>query len=153
MLDLKGQRFGTLLALERIPGTKIKPAKWLCICDCGKTVHVPTSQLRAGHKKSCGCRMLDNRKHAAKEYIQKDTINNTRVSALKSKLHKRNKSGIKGVRFNEQRNKWIAYIGFQGKQITLGYFNDKEEAIYARKIAEGKYHKPILEETRTESEI
>ncbi|KYC94351.1 hypothetical protein B4102_0211 [Heyndrickxia sporothermodurans] len=46
----------------------------------------------------------------------------------------------------KNRNKWKAYIGFKGKQINLGHFDDLQDAIAARKEAEDKYFKPILEE-------
>ncbi|MEV9641790.1 hypothetical protein ABZ756_13900 [Mammaliicoccus sciuri] len=45
----------------------------------------------------------------------------------------------------ESRQKWKAYIGFKGKQITLGYYDNKDEAIAARKVGEEKYHKPYLD--------
>ncbi|MNI99246.1 AP2 domain protein [compost metagenome] len=73
-------------------------------------------------------------------------MDGTRKTALKAKLHIDNKSGHKGVRWNEQRQKWTAHIGFKGKQITLGYFSEKADAIAARKAAEEKYHKPYLED-------
>lgn len=80
-----------------------------------------------------------------KKHIELDRINGTRKSALKSKLHKGNTSGHKGVIWLESRKKWRAYIGYKGKQIHLGNFDSKEDAIKARKKAEEKYHKPYLE--------
>ncbi|MBM4762694.1 AP2 domain-containing protein [Bacillus sp. B15-48] len=73
------------------------------------------------------------------------TIKNTKKSALKAKLHFNNKTGYTGVRWAKQSNKWHAYIGFRGKQISLGYYSNKEDAIAARKEAEEKYHKPVLD--------
>lgn len=49
-LDLTGQKFEHLTALEFIP-----PRKWLCRCSCGNEVLVFTDNLRRGHTKSCGC--------------------------------------------------------------------------------------------------
>ena len=49
-LDLTGQRFGKLTAIEYV-GNK----KWRCICDCGKTIVARTAGLRNGETKSCGC--------------------------------------------------------------------------------------------------
>lgn len=55
-IDLKGQRFYKLLVEEE---TSKRDAKgsiiWLCKCDCGQTTFASTSDLRSGHKKSCGC--------------------------------------------------------------------------------------------------
>ena len=54
-------------------------------------------------------------------------------------LRNNSKSGVTGVFWLENRNKWWAYIGVNGKRIGLGYFSDKEDAIKARKEAEVKY--------------
>lgn len=48
-LDLTGQRFGMLVAIQRVG------ARWACQCDCGAYTNVPTAKLRNGHTKSCGC--------------------------------------------------------------------------------------------------
>lgn len=53
-IDLTGQRFGRLVAIERI-GTKWGCAVWRCRCDCGKEVSIPTNCLRNGNTRSCGC--------------------------------------------------------------------------------------------------
>ena len=37
LIDLTGQRFGSLVVLERDLSNK-KNAKWLCQCDCGEIV-------------------------------------------------------------------------------------------------------------------
>lgn len=54
-------------------------------------------------------------------------------------LSKRNKSGINGVRWKNSRNKWIADIRANDKNIYLGYFNTKLDAAKARWEAEKKY--------------
>ena len=57
--DLKGQRFGRLVVLERAedifsPRGKRK-SRWICQCDCGNQCISDDNSLRAGYKKSCGC--------------------------------------------------------------------------------------------------
>lgn len=53
-LDLSGQRFGRLVALE--PGPKRgKRTTWKCICDCGNECVILTESLRGGATQSCGC--------------------------------------------------------------------------------------------------
>lgn len=42
---------------------------WKCICDCGKTGFVSTSQLKAGGSKSCGCLLTETRKCRAKDMV------------------------------------------------------------------------------------
>ena len=50
-----------------------------------------------------------------------------------------NTSGNIGVSWNKEKQKWKAYITIGGKQIHVGYFVNKEDAIQARKAAELKY--------------
>lgn len=52
-----------------------------------------------------------------------------------------NTSGCKGVRWHTRDCVWEAYITLNQKQIFLGYFNEFEDAVKARKDAEIKYHK------------
>lgn len=46
---------------------------------------------------------------------------------------------IPGVCWSNTANKWRAYINLEGKQKHLGYFDDIEDAIQARKDAEDIY--------------
>ena len=50
-----------------------------------------------------------------------------------------NNSGTTGVCWHKKSNQWCAYICVNYKQIYLGQFNNKDEAIKARKEAEIKY--------------
>ena len=43
---------------------------------------------------------------------------------------------VVGVCWSKPNNKWKAYIKIDGKQKHLGYFDNKEDAIAARKEAE-----------------
>ncbi|MBR2594034.1 MAG: hypothetical protein IKD83_05350 [Firmicutes bacterium] len=54
-LDLRGQKFGFLTALFRLPETENRYFLWECRCDCGKHVQVSTKNLTKGIVKSCGC--------------------------------------------------------------------------------------------------
>lgn len=55
-------------------------------------------------------------------------------------IRKDNKSGVKGVYWRNEYKKWAAQIKANKKTIFLGYYENKEEAIKARKDAEIKYH-------------
>jgi len=61
---------------------------------------------------------------------------NHSVNARNSKLSDRNKSGVTGVFYVENRKKWMASIRINGKPNHLGMFKTKTEAIAARKTAE-----------------
>ena len=76
---------------------------------------------------------FDNRKSNLRHCTQQENSYN------KSKRTD-NTSGIIGVSWNKNRQKWVSYINAGGKRIPLGYFIDKEEAIKSRLIAEQKYH-------------
>lgn len=49
---------------------------------------------------------------------------------------------VMGVTWNKRRNKWCAQIMVKGKNINLGSFINKNEAINARQKAEKEYHFP-----------
>lgn len=53
--DLTGQRFGRLIAKDRIRDTKNDITKYTCECDCGNTCVVLHQCLITGATKSCGC--------------------------------------------------------------------------------------------------
>jgi len=56
-IDLTGQKFGKLTAIEQVENDNGGHAQWLCVCDCGKECIATASTLRAKHggKTSCGC--------------------------------------------------------------------------------------------------
>ncbi|EAC2219509.1 AP2 domain-containing protein [Listeria monocytogenes] len=158
IIDLTGKKFGRLTVKEFVRSENGN-ALWNCFCVCGNEKEVLAQHLKRGHVQSCGCLARDNgRKHADKnlrsETAQKnalkrklevDAVDGTMKSALTRSLSARNKSGIKGVRWDEKRNKWEASITFQKKLHFLGRFEKKDDAIKARRDAEDKYFKPILD--------
>jgi len=59
-LDITGQKFGRLMALEMVPrGPEDRHTKWLCQCECGKIIQTRINSLRSGNTKSCGCYFMD----------------------------------------------------------------------------------------------
>lgn len=54
-VDITGQRFGRLTAIEYIGSNKGQGAIWRCKCDCGNEVNVKKNCLTTGGTKSCGC--------------------------------------------------------------------------------------------------
>jgi len=52
--DLKGKKFGRLLALEDV-GRANRQVLWECQCSCGNKTIVRSSSLLLGITKSCGC--------------------------------------------------------------------------------------------------
>ena len=62
MNDLTGQRFGRLVALEPTSERWKTSVVWRCACDCGNLCNVPSSWLRGGLKRSCGCLQDETRR-------------------------------------------------------------------------------------------
>ena len=79
-----------------------------------------------------------------------DHINHNKLDNRKSNLricthhqnsmniskHSNNTSGVSGINWRKDEQKWVARIGINNKRLFLGYFNTKKEAIEARKQAE-----------------
>ena len=53
-IDISGMKFGRLTALYPIDDDR-KDTYWLCECECGNTIEVPSGSLRNGNTRSCGC--------------------------------------------------------------------------------------------------
>lgn len=94
---------------------------------------VTDSNLKVDHIKH---NKKDNRKSQLR-------IVNSSQNSMNRVRASNNTSGITGVRFDTQNNKWQAYIGIDGKVTHLGYFDNELKAAEIRKKAEenhfGKY--------------
>lgn len=83
-----------------------------------------------------------------------DHINSNRLDNRKSNLRTcspqentwnksfqpRNKTKLKGVRFEPDRGKYLAKIGYNGKTYNLGRYNCAEDAAMAYRLAAKKFH-------------
>ena len=143
--DLTGRRFGRLVVIKDSGERANRRVKWLCRCDCGNEIKVRGSSLIEGNTKSCGCLSLEASEDNMKKIHEESDVEGTSVNRINGKAPVTNTSGEKGVHFVKKSSKWIARIGFKGERIYLGYFSSKQDAINARKEAEEKYFKPILE--------
>lgn len=54
-INIMGQKFGLLTALNRIKIPGRRGLFWNCKCDCGKECIAYGGHLRNGQRKSCGC--------------------------------------------------------------------------------------------------
>ena len=81
---------------------------------------------------------LDNRKSNLREasYL---------LNAINFTIKRHNTSGVTGVSFDRSIGKWRARIRCNNKRYYLGSYHNKKDAIKARKLAEEKLFKPILE--------
>lgn len=154
--DLTGQRFNRLTVLGLGKRNSNGQIQWKCKCDCGNIVFATTTYLKTGHTKSCGCLnkeeaskrlKKENFVKARKKYREDNfLIDGTSLALINPKnLRKNNTTGVNGVYWDKKLKKYRAKINFKGKNINLGCFKDLKEAKKARKEAEEKYYKPILE--------
>jgi hypothetical protein len=66
------------------------------------------------------------------------TVNNSQ-NTMNSCIRSDNISGVRGVYWNDRRNKWVARITANKQDIYLGNYDKFEDAEIARKIGEEKY--------------
>ena len=132
-MDISGQRFGMLTALEPTSERDTKGyVIWKCCCDCGEEVQISYNELRYSNLQSCGCK---RREHRKKLQTYLTHVDGTSVDILKSsKIPSDNTTGCRGVYLI--RGKYVAKIVFQKKAYYLGSYPDYEDAVKARKEAE-----------------
>jgi hypothetical protein len=71
-LDLHGRKFGRLTIIREATLTEhvqfsTNKRIWVCGCECGNTVMVPSHHLASGHTRSCGCATRDALQASATE--------------------------------------------------------------------------------------
>lgn len=152
LIDLTGGRYGRLTVIKlsdkKLPSNKHKRL-WDCQCDCGNTTTVEGYWLTNGNIVSCGCARKEHQHlgYNVRKSLDKDfTIDGVDVTKLSSKQRSNTATGHKGVYpYKHSIYKYSAAIGFKGELIQLGKFKTLEKAIAARKEAEEKYFKPLLD--------
>lgn len=150
--NLTGMYFGKL----HVIGDADRPAYVLCECECGQRKEILRQSLLVTKNptRSCGCIRKEKAKemglkygkerHRALKEMSVEFKTDFNILELKTP-YKNNTSGFKGVCFNKRRQTYQAYICVQGKRFHLGWYPTLESAVEARKAAEEKYHKPLIE--------
>lgn len=123
IIDLTGQRFGRLTVLEIDCMPHKGHSRWICVCDCGEYVSVPSDCLRLGKSKSCGCLYRETIRTAG----QKHGLRHTRLyqtwRSMKDRCYNPN-------------NKWYKDYGGRGIYVCEEWRNDVK-AFYDWAIANG----------------
>ena len=154
--DLTGKKFNRLTVLELAERNSSGQIQWKCRCNCGNIIFATTTYLKSGHTKSCGClnkekasnRLKSKKFVEARNNYRKENflVEGTSLSLINPKhLRKNNKTGVNGVYWDKKLKKYRVRINVKGKSISLGCFKNLQEAKDARKEAEEKYYKPILD--------
>ena len=93
--------------------------------------------------------LLNPNEYEVIDHINHNTYDNRKMNLRKTttsenqtnkKIQTNNTSGVTGVRWVKNRNKWVACININKKSIQLGSFLKFEDAVTARKEAEDKYY-------------
>lgn len=152
--DISGMYFGRLRAIrptdkkDRYNNSII----WECECECGNRTEVAEYLLAKGGVRSCGCLGREsssrNGKIAGKNIVDNFCIDGTNIKNLTAALRSDNASGAKGVFWDSQRNMWRSQIRFQGKNIYLGRYKEKTDAVKSREEAENLIFLPFLSKHR-----
>lgn len=137
-----GERFGKLEIIGYAPLEKPidngQKTGYLCLCDCGRKVVLPTKALLANH--SCGCDIAEK----AAERIMPDGQNvfGRENGSMRSKTRPGmpptigSHTGVRGVYWSSREQCYIAKIGYRNKSITIGRFKSLNDAKLAREEAE-----------------
>lgn len=147
-MDISGQRFGRLIALEPTEKHLCNSVIWKCRCDCGKTAEVAAINLRNGSTKSCGCLSSEVHSEICKDLRKKlelDYIDGTQVTHLMQQPSMANTSGKTGVSWDKSCQMWKATIIFKGHCYYLGGSKDIEYVISLREEAEKRVHGAFLD--------
>lgn len=137
--DYVGQRFGHLVLIKNLNKIDKRCSKLaLFKCDCGKTKELVFTQVLSGEVTSCSCQNKGKNSNLASLDVRKKQI-----EFYKTKTQKNNKTGYTGISIVN--GKYRVRIQINHKAKHIGYFNNLQDAIKARKIAEEKYFKQLLD--------
>ena len=127
-IDLTGQRFGRLTAVELV---KINNhSYWLCKCDCGKETLSQKGHLTSGHKRSCGCLHDDLSRERLTKMNMTHGESNTRLYKIWTDIKKRcycktfwayDRYGGRGIALCKE---WHDYTAFRDWCMVNGYADD-----------------------------
>lgn len=137
--DITGQKFYRLTALEFLGRNY-----WRWRCDCGNETTAKAADVKSGEIQSCGCLLSETGHKKAVEDNVFEYFDGTIVSRLRHIMADPVTKGIKPRTTSGGIMTWAAYIGVQGKEISLGTFATREAAEQARRYAERRYWLPII---------
>ncbi len=128
--DIKGRRFGSLVALKRIGSNEKGHALWECQCDCGKRIINLSNRLLTGNTSTCGCRNGHGMRYTR---IYRTWINMKQRCLNPKEMHYKRYGG-RGIKICQE---WIKdFNSFYKWAISSGY---KENLTIDRIKNDGNY--------------
>lgn len=130
-IDLTGQRFGRLTAIELLPERSKRGSRlWRCLCECGNEKIAPTSALNGGFIQSCGCLKHDagpairvqKTTHGDAKHGKYQRLYHVWISIRQRCLNPKTKAypdyGGRGIRVCPE---WDDYQNFKRWAVSTGY--------------------------------
>ena len=137
--DYIGKRFNHLTLIKNLNKLDKNNSKLaLFKCDCGNIKELVFTQVLSGEVTSCTCKNKGKNSNLALE-----SVKDKKIEFYQNKTQKNNKTGHTGISCIN--GKYRVRIQVNHKSKHLGYFDNLQDAIKARKDAEEKYFKPLLE--------
>ena len=134
--------------------------KWFADWDQRKKGYYAVTKIHIGNGKYKNTSMhrliMDAKKGEIVDHINGHGLNNTRENlrivtarenAINQKLCINNTSGKMGVTFDKECNKWRVRIHIEGKRITIGRFDNFQDAVAAREMAEREHYGEFVRKT------
>ena len=91
-------------------------------------------------------KIINNKLKNMAKAVENNCVEDTNIRLAKKKdPNQNNKIGVRGVWYNKNTDRYVAYISFQKKKRIIGRYKTLEEAKYARKRAE-KERDAVLED-------
>lgn len=145
--ELAGNRFGKLLVIKATDKRKNGKIIWLCQCDCGNKIEVPTTFLTTGDTKSCGCLKKELEQKNLREAYESKRLDGVVVPLFKGqKPRKDSSTGYRGVsKYHTRVSKELRYrawITVKGKRYYKSGFKTPEEAYYKGRLMLERKHLP-----------
>lgn len=131
--DIKGQRFGKLVAVKSMGVNEHHRNTWLCQCDCGKTTVVETTSLTMGNTKSCGCIISNGENMIAEVFDQHNIVYKQQYTFENLVGDQDNKTRLRfDFAILDNNNNLKCLIEYQGQQHFIPFHNDTEETFMRR---------------------
>ena len=133
-----GQRFGRLVVTGRTkPGYGSgQKSMWLCQCDCGGKILVPTDRLSLGQTKSCGCLLKDSARQLGKSNVTHGMTNASEFRIWAGMINRCEnindpsyyRYGGRGIKVCERwRNSFEDFYADMGPRPTEGHSIDRKD--------------------------